>query len=57
MQISDELLSDFISEAWESIEKIDTGILLLEKTPEDKKILPMFFEPFIPSREVVDSSH
>ena len=43
MQISDELLSDFISEAWESIEKIDTGILLLEKTPEDKKNIANVF--------------
>ena len=43
MQISDELLSDFIAEAWESIEKIDTGILLLEKTPEDKKNIANVF--------------
>jgi hypothetical protein len=39
MQISDELLSDFIAEAWESIEKIDAGILLLEKTPEDLSLI------------------
>ena len=43
MQISDELLSDFIAEAWESIEKIDAGILLLEKVPEDKKNIANVF--------------
>ena len=36
MQAPDELLSDFIAEAYEALDKVDRGVVLLEKNPSDE---------------------
>ena len=43
MQVSDELLSSFISEAWESIDKLDLGIVQLEKNSQDENNIANIF--------------
>jgi len=43
MQVPDELISDFISEAYESLDKVDSGIVLLEKNTSDEKNIANIF--------------
>lgn len=43
MDAQDELITDFIEEAKEIIDKLDIGVVELEKTPRTAKILAMFF--------------
>ena len=43
MLAHDELLIDFIAEAWESIDRLDQGVVQLEKTPEDQNTIAQVF--------------
>ncbi|CAN1518863.1 chemotaxis protein CheA [Limnohabitans sp. B9-3] len=43
MDAHDELLADFIAEAWEAMDKLDQGVLQLEKFPNDKATLANVF--------------
>lgn len=43
MHAHDELLADFIAEAWEAMDRLDQGVVQLEKTPDDQSTIANLF--------------
>lgn len=43
MHDHDELLADFIAEAWESMDRLDQGVVLLEQSPDDQGTIANVF--------------
>jgi len=41
--MEDEILQEFLAESWENLARLDTEIVSLERTPEDKSLLASIF--------------